>query len=296
MSDSARQLRDLLAGPGVIVAPGAFDALSAKIVESVGFRACYMTGFGAEASVLGRPDLGYLTLTEAARHAGAMARAISIPLIADADVGYGGPLNVERTVYEFEARGVAGIQIEDQVFPKHCGLVGNVEVLPRHQYLAKIRAATQSRRSADFLIIARTDAYESLGFEETVERANECAEIGADMIFVAGASTQLTAQEREELPQRISVPLFGTIGGSKPAGKTAALTSVQDAEMAGLKIAAAPLHTLFAASKAMIGVLRDAHSTGDYSHSIDSAVSFDEFDSLIGLRATLERGAALESN
>src|SRR5579859_994074 len=185
VADSAsRRLRELLAGPEIVQAPGAYDALSARIVEAAGFPVVYMTGFGSSAGLLGRPDVGLLSAAEMVENAHRMAEAISVPLIADADTGYGNPLNVRRTVREYEAAGVAAIHIEDQVSPKKCGHMDRKRVIPVDEMAAKIRAAVEARRDPDFLIIARTDARAMEGLESALARAERYREAGADLLFV----------------------------------------------------------------------------------------------------------------
>src|SRR6478752_3308677 len=186
--DQAAALRRLLDGPGMLVAPGAYDALGAMLVEQTGFAACYMTGAGTSVS-RGYPDFGLLTMSEMVENAARMARSIAIPLIADADTGYGNELNVTRTVREYEARSVAGIHIEDQVAPKRCGHLDGKEIIPADEYIAKIRAAVAARRDPDFVIIARTDARAVAGFEEAIARANAAIVAGADMAFVEAVQT-----------------------------------------------------------------------------------------------------------
>src|SRR6266699_4581595 len=161
---AAARLRRLLAQNGLLIAPGAYDCISARTIEQAGFSAVYMTGAGT-AATLGYPDYGLLTMSEMADNAGRLAAAVGVPVIADADTGYGNELNVTRTVREYEARGVAGIHIEDQGFPKKCGHLDDKEIVPREDWLAKIRAAAAARRTADFTIIARTDARAVIGFD-----------------------------------------------------------------------------------------------------------------------------------
>src|SRR4051812_12255122 len=153
----ARRLRELLAGPGPLLAPGAYDALSARLVEAAGFQAVYMTGFGTAASLLGRPDVGLLTMTEMVDHARRIVEAVDVPVIADADTGYGNPLNVIRTVQAYERAGVAAIHLEDQVAPKKCGHMEGKQVIPAEEMAEKVRAAAAARADADFVLIARTD-------------------------------------------------------------------------------------------------------------------------------------------
>src|SRR5215472_9224808 len=165
----ASRFRDLLRQDGMVVAPGAYDCITAKLIEQAGFAAVYMTGAGT-AATLGYPDFGLVTMSEMVRNAARIAAAVELPVIADADTGYGNELNVTRTVREYEARGVAGIHIEDQGFPKKCGHLDDKEIVPREDWLTKIRAAIAARRTPDFTIIARTDARAVLGFDEAVAR------------------------------------------------------------------------------------------------------------------------------
>src|SRR5437762_7900964 len=179
MTQAAR-FRELLRRDGMVVAPGAYDCITARLIERAGFDAVYMTGAGT-AATLGYPDFGLVTMSEMVANAGRIAATVALPIIADADTGYGNELNVVRTVREFETAGVAGIHIEDQGFPKKCGHLEDKEIVPREEWLAKIRAATQSRRSPDFLVIARTDSRAVAGFDEAILRANAAIAAGADM-------------------------------------------------------------------------------------------------------------------
>ena len=182
MSQTQR-LRSLLREDGMVIAPGAYDCITARLIEQAGFTAAYMTGAGT-AATLGYPDYGLVTMSEMVENAGRIATAINVPVIADADTGYGNELNVVRTVREYEKRGIAGIHIEDQGFPKRCGHLDDKVIVPLDEYLPKIRAAAAAKRDPDFLIIARTDARAGLGFEEAVRRANASLEAGADMAMV----------------------------------------------------------------------------------------------------------------
>src|SRR5438105_15702394 len=165
------RLRELLAGPDMLVVPGAYDALSARLIAQAGFQVIYMTGFGTAASVLGQPDVGLLTMSEMVSHAAALAAVVGdVPLIADADTGYGNALNVRRTVREYERAGAAALHIEDQVFPKRCGFFEGKEVIPCQEASAKVRAAIDARSDPDFVIIARTDALATDGWDEVERR------------------------------------------------------------------------------------------------------------------------------
>src|SRR5438128_6803045 len=178
------RLRELLAGPGLIVAPGAYDALSARLIAQAGFSVVYMTGFGTAASVLGQPDVGLLTMSEMVRRAAALAAVVgNLPLIADADTGYGNPINVRRTIREYERAGVAAVHIEDQVWPKKCGHMEGKQVIPQAELVQKIHAAVDARQDSDFVIIARTDANAVYGLEDAIQRGRAYREAGADDIF-----------------------------------------------------------------------------------------------------------------
>src|SRR5436190_1999214 len=176
----AGRFRELMRRGGMIVAPGAYDCITARLIERAGFEAVYMTGAGT-AAMLGYPDFGLVTMSEMVANAGRIAAAVELPVIADADTGCGNELNVVRTVREYETAGVTGIHIEDQGFPKKCGHLDDKEIVPREDWLAKIRAAATSRRSADFLVIARTDSRAVAGFDEAVLRANAAIAAGHDM-------------------------------------------------------------------------------------------------------------------
>ncbi len=187
---------------GLVAAPGCFDCITARSIERAGFDAVYMTGAGTAAS-LGYPDYGLVTMSEMADNAGRIASAIKLPVIADADTGYGNELNAIRTVREYEKRGVAGIHIEDQGFPKKCGHLEDKTIVPLEDYVAKIRAAVSAKTDPDFLIIARTDSRAVLGFEEAIRRANAAIEAGADMAFVEAPQT---LEETASVPRLVKGP------------------------------------------------------------------------------------------
>jgi 2-methylisocitrate lyase-like PEP mutase family enzyme len=203
----AAKLRKLLSGGDFIVAPGAYDCLTAKLVENAGFDVVYMTGGGTAGAYLGVPDLGLMTMTEMVDNAGRMAGSIDIPLIADADTGYGNELNVIRTIREYEQRGVAALHIEDQVFPKRCGHFDGKDVIARADFIAKIRAAAQTRRDQDTVLIARTDALAVGGFDEAIERMNAAFDAGADVAFLEAATT---VEQMAEIPRRLKGPCLTT--------------------------------------------------------------------------------------
>lgn len=228
----AAQFRAALRQPGMVVAPGAFDGLTAMLVAQAGFPAVYMTGAGTSVAH-GYPDFGLLTETEMVANAARMARAVDLPVIADADTGYGNELNVVRTVRDYERAGVAAIHIEDQVSPKRCGHLDDKEVVPAEDFIAKIRAAVAARRSPDFAIIARTDSRAVLGFEEAVRRVNLALEAGADMAFVEAPQT---LEEVRAVPRQVAGPcLLNVVWG----GKTP-LVDFREAEAMGFRLAIVP--------------------------------------------------------
>ena len=199
---NASKLRELLRQDGMITAPGAYDCITARMIAQAGFSAVYMTGAGTAAS-LGYPDYGLVTMSEMVENAGRIAAAVTVPVIADADTGYGNELNVVRTVREYEQRGVAGIHIEAQGFPKKCGHLENKVIIPLEDYVAKIRAAVSAKRDREFLIIARTDARAVLGFDEAIRRANASIEAGADMAFVEAPQS---IEEVTQVPRLVRGP------------------------------------------------------------------------------------------
>jgi 2-methylisocitrate lyase-like PEP mutase family enzyme len=208
----ATGLRALLRGEAMVIAPGAYDGLTAKLVAQAGFPAVYMTGAGTSVSH-GYPDFGLLTMSEMVDNAARIVRAVDVPVIADADTGYGNELNVFRTVQEYEQRGVAGIHIEDQVTPKKCGHLDDKEIVSREDYVAKIRAAVAAKRDGDFMIIARTDARAVAGLEEAVARANAALAAGADMAFVEAPQTM---DELAAVPKQVRGPcLLNVVRGGK---------------------------------------------------------------------------------
>jgi len=228
----ARRFRALLERGGMVVAPGAYDCITAKLIEQAGFDAVYMTGAGT-AATLGYPDFGLVTMSEMVANARRIAGAVELPVIADADTGYGNELNVFRTVREFERSGVAGIHIEDQEFPKKCGHLDDKQIIPREDFTAKIRSAAAAHRDPDFIIIARTDSRAVAGLDEAVARANEALAAGADMAFVEAPQT---LDEVSAVPRLVKGPcLLNVVRG----GKTPDL-DLSEAEAMGYKLAIVP--------------------------------------------------------
>jgi 2-methylisocitrate lyase-like PEP mutase family enzyme len=249
-----KSLRAALAARELIVAPGAYDAITARLIEQAGFAAVYMTGAGASAA-RGYPDYGLLTLSEMAESAGAIARSIDVPLISDADTGYGNVLNVTRTVREFEQRGVAAVHIEDQVSPKRCGHLDDKEVVSREEFSAKIRAAVAARTDADFVVIARTDAGAVMGPEEALIRANLALAAGADMAFVEAVQS---LEQMAAVPREVKGPcLLNLVAG----GKTPAV-SIAEAGAMGYQAIILPGILIFEVVEALDRVLQAVRQTG----------------------------------
>jgi 2-methylisocitrate lyase-like PEP mutase family enzyme len=230
---NASKLRELLRQDGMVIAPGAYDCITARMIAQAGFSAVYMTGAGTAAS-LGYPDYGLVTMSEMVENAGRIAAAVTVPVIADADTGYGNELNVVRTVREYEQRGVAGIHIEDQSFPKKCGHLENKVIIPLEDYVAKIRAAVSAKRDRDFLLIARTDARAVLGFDEAIRRANASIDAGADMAFVEAPQSM---EEVTAVPRLVRGPCLLNMVWR---GKTPDVP-IDDAQAMGYKLAILPV-------------------------------------------------------
>jgi 2,3-dimethylmalate lyase len=271
------RLRELLASGETILAPGAFDALSARLVEEAGFPAVYMTGFGTSAALLGRPDVGLLTMTEMADNAARIAACVDIPLIADADTGYGNPINVIRTVGAYEAAGAAGIHIEDQVAPKKCGHMDGKLVIPAGEMAQKVRAAVEARTDPDFVIIARTDARAVEGLDSALDRARQYRDAGADVLFVeAVTSEDEAAAVTRALP---GVPLLfnWAEGGKTPP------VSLERLRELGYRIVIFPISTLLASAAAMRRILAEIASSGTPAAALPGLPAFGEFTDFIGL-------------
>jgi len=272
------RLRELLVQRDLLVAPGAYDALSARLIAQAGFPAVYMTGFGTAASVLGQPDVGLLTMSEMVSRAAALAAVVGDrPLIADADTGYGNPINVRRTVREYERAGVAAIHIEDQVWPKKCGHMEGKQVIPVDEMVQKIRAAADARQDPDFVIIARTDANAVYGLEDALRRGRAYREAGADVIFIEAPRS---IEELRAIAQAFpDVPLLYNWAES---GKTP-LLPLEEIHALGFKLVIFPVSMLFAATQALLDLL-EALKQGQTSLAFaERMVTFSQFTDQIGL-------------
>jgi 2-methylisocitrate lyase-like PEP mutase family enzyme len=275
-----RQFRDLLRCGGLTIAPGAYDCITARSIAQAGFGAVYMTGAGT-AATLGYPDYGLLTMSEMADNAGRIAAAVDVPVIADADTGYGNELNATRTVREYERRGVAGLHIEDQGFPKKCGHLDNKVIVSLDEYLAKIQAAVAARGDPDFLIIARTDSRAVFGFDEAIRRANAALAVGADMAFVEAPQTM---EEVAAVPRLVKGPCLLNVVWR---GKTPEV-AFGEAEQMGYRLAIVPgllFKAVIGVCDAMLSELRstDRHPVPMHSMTVREAfrrVGADEWDAV----------------
>jgi carboxyvinyl-carboxyphosphonate phosphorylmutase len=269
-------LRQLLEDKKILVAPGAHDVLTAKVIENAGFKAVYMTGYGQSASSLGKPDVGLLTLTEMVDRAAKFVSAVKIPVIADADTGFGNALGVMRTVELYEKAGVSAIQLEDQVAPKRCGHMLGREVVSMEEMVGKIEAAKEARVDEDFLIIARTDARTNHGFEEALKRVKAYEKAGADIIFLESLET---VEEMEILNKEIKVP---TLANMVEGGRTPLCTNAE-LEKLGYNLAIWPTASTYVTAYVMTELMNELKEKDTTEGFIDKMISFENFNKLIGL-------------
>ena len=288
------RLRQLLKGPGIIVAPGAYDCLTAKLIEREGFPAVYMTGAGTALTRLGVPDLGFATLTEMLSNAAAIASTVSIPLIADADTGYGGALNVYRTVREYERAGVAALHIEDQIFPKRCGHLDGKQVVAIEDMVTKLRAAREARSDEDFVLIARTDALAVTGLADTLRRCHAYVDAGADVLFVEALRDR---EEIERVVREVEVPLLYNFveHGKSP------LLPVAELERLGFKLVIFPgsiMLALVPLVRRILGEIRQHGTTAALLEHMGNVVELFEMmglSDMLALDARVAAGASAPS-
>jgi len=274
------KLRAALGGKGLITAPGVYDMISAKIADGLGFEALYMTGYGVSAS-LGLPDAGLASYTEMVGRVAQICQGTTTPVICDADTGFGGLINLERTVKGYEAAGAAAIQIEDQVFPKRCGHTPGRRVVPAEQMARKIEVAAASRASPDFLIVARTDARTSLGLDEALRRGEAYTRAGADILFIESPESEA---EMARIGRHFDVPLLANMADG---GRTPILPKARLEEL-GYRIAIFPATGFLATAKALervYGVLRE---TGSSDTLASEFYPFDRFCRLVGFEHVWE--------
>jgi 2,3-dimethylmalate lyase len=272
------RLRELLSAGPPLVAPGAYDALSARLIEQAGFDAVYMTGFGTTASLIGRPDVGLLSGAEMVDNARRIVSAVDVPVIADADTGYGNAINVVRTVQLYEQAGVAGIQLEDQVMPKKCGHMSGKALIGADEMVGKIRAAVSARQDPDLVVIARTDAVAVDGLDAAIERARAFVDAGADLLFVeAPTSEDDIARVAKEL-SGVAPLVFNWAEG----GRTPPLSLERMAEL-GFSLVIYPIGTLLAATAGIRSILATLKAEGTPASALAGVPTFEEFTDLIGL-------------
>ncbi|NWJ42831.1 isocitrate lyase/PEP mutase family protein [Marine Group I thaumarchaeote] len=260
-----------------LVIPGVYDAIGAKIVEKVGFEAMFQTGYGTSATLFGMPDYGFIGSTETVDNARRICRAVSVPVIVDADTGYGNALSVWKLVQELENAGASGIFLEDQRWPKRCGHMQGKEVVPIDEYAEKLQAALDARSNKNFIIVARTDARATEGLDKAIERGLYYKKVGADVIFVEAPKT---IQEMKKIGSAIDAPLVANMieGGATPISSETKLHEM------GFKIILYPLSVLFSNTYATLQILRELKRSGTTRKLNKKLVNFDQFNDLVELK------------
>jgi len=260
-----------------LIIPGVYDAIGAKIAEKTGFNAMFQTGYGTSATLFGMPDYGFISSAETVDNARRICRAVSLPVIVDADTGYGNALSVWKLVKELESAGASGIFLEDQRWPKRCGHMQGKEVVSQEEYAEKLGAAIDARSSKNFIIVARTDARATKGLDAAIERGLYNKKLGADAIFVEAPKS---IQEMKKIGKAIKAPLVANMieGGATP------LISASELNKMGFKIILYPLSVLFANTFATINILKELKKTGTTKKLRSKLVSFDQFNDLVELR------------
>ncbi|PZN94996.1 MAG: carboxyvinyl-carboxyphosphonate phosphorylmutase [Hyphomicrobiales bacterium] len=268
-------LADRLKQPGLLVAPGVYDMVSARLADALGFEALYMTGFGVVASHLGLPDAGLATYTDMVGRVRLMAEGVAAPLIADGDTGYGGLLNINHTVRGYEAAGAAAIQLEDQEFPKKCGHTPGRRVVPLADAVARVKVAVEARNSKDFLIVARTDARTSLGLDEALRRGEAFLKAGADVLFIESPES---IEEMRQIGRAFDAPLLANMveGGRTP------ILSKAELEELGYKLAIFPVSGLLATTAALHSVFATIANDGSTKHFGGALHPFNDLAKLMG--------------
>ena len=275
-------LKNLILDKEILVMPGAHDALSARVIEMVGFKAVTIGGYAASAASLAKPDVSILSLTEYANIVRNIVQAVDLPVFVDGDTGHGNVTNVQRTVQVFENAGVAGLFIEDQVFPKRCGHMEGKQIIPTEEMVAKVKAAVDARVDPDLVIMARTDAVAVSGLDEAIERGNRYAEAGADLIFVEAPTSRedMSRSNREIKAPTNAIQIEG--------GKTPLLT-VKELEELGFNVVVYPNITVYATAWALKGLWEGLKRNGSTRHWLDKIIPFNEFNALIGLDKIREK-------
>lgn len=269
-------LRQLIKNKKPLVIPGVFDAIGAKIAEKAGFDAMFQTGYGTSATLFGMPDYGFIGSTETVENARRICSAVNVPVIVDADTGYGNALSVWKLVRELEAAGASGMFLEDQRWPKRCGHMQGKEVVRKEEYAEKLQAALDARKSKDFIIVSRTDARATEGLDKAIERGLYYKKIGADVIFV---EAPITIGEMKKIGKSIKAPLVANMieGGTTPISSASTLRKM------GFKIILYPLSVLFANTYASIQILKELRKSGTTMKLNKNLVNFDEFNNIVEL-------------
>lgn len=259
-----------------LVVPGVYDAIGARIAQKIGFEAMFQTGYGTSATLLGMPDYGFIGAAETVENARRICSSVSVPVIVDADTGYGNPLSVWKIVRELESAGASGIFLEDQKWPKRCGHMTGKEVVPKQEYAEKLRAALDARKSKDFIIVARTDARATEGLDTAIERGLQYKKIGADAIFIEAPKS---VAEMKKIGKSIDAPLVANMieGGTTP------LLSAKMLHKMRFKLILYPLSILYANTFASIQILRELRKSGTTSRLKKNLVTFDQFNDVVDL-------------
>ncbi|HEY6534907.1 MAG TPA: isocitrate lyase/PEP mutase family protein [Candidatus Nitrosocosmicus sp.] len=261
----------------ILVMPGVYDALTAKIAEKVGFKAIFQTGYGTSASMLAMPDFGFLSMTETVESARRITRAVNIPLIVDVDTGYGNPLTIWKLVNDLQKIGASGIFLEDQVWPKRCGHMTGKEVIPTNEYTHKLKSAIEAKENnADFIVVARTDARAPLGIDEAIKRGKRYRELGADAIFVEAPHS---VDELKYISSEIDAPL---VANMIEEGVTPNLTTKELLDL-GYRVALFPLSGLYSSTFAVYNTFKMLQQTGTTKSMSDKMIKFKDFNNLVQL-------------
>ncbi len=276
MNEHGRRLRQLLGGAEPVLAPGVFSPIIGRLVADAGFQAAYFSGAGVAGGMFGRPDVGLVTLSELVDAARRTVECCALPLICDADTGFGGILNVRRTVRDLEAAGVAALHIEDQTFPRRCGFLGGHTLVPVHEMVDRLKAALDARRDAETVIIARTEMFGAHSIEETVERAARYGEAGADLIFCNGVTT---VEQTEQLARHVPWPQLYNVSSS---GMTPHLDR-ERLQALGYKIIIYPAQALFLAIRSIQQMLAELQSTGSVEPWLARMIDFGEWKRVSGV-------------
>ena len=283
------RVQTLIKEQGTIIFPGVYDAVSAKLAEQAGFDLLFISGYSVSASRLGEPDFGLVTQSEMAEVARSVCRAVRVPVIVDADTGYGNPLNVIRTVQDLVDAGAAGMFLEDQVWPKRCGHMKGKKVVPLDEYVQKIRAAVDARAEDDFFIVARTDANQAVGLDEAIRRVVAAREAGADAAFIEAPDS---VEQLKAIARQVPGPL---VANMLERGVTPLLNREELRDL-GYALVVCPLSGIYAAARAMKAIYAELHAKGSTREALDKLITFDEFHDLVGLEEKYALDAKYKSD